>query len=197
MDIFKRSRRRKSGSLQLSINAIVILVMAMVVLGLGLTFIRGLFNKGTDNLGSVLDNTQLENPASPEDIITIDRVIQANRGETVPVRIGFYNKWTTQTIAPATAGGSPTGSPGGTSPLSCSGPNGDLNKGEVSLSSPGATVNNGEAKAFEALLTVSDGNNNIAAPGTGTYICTVQIFGGQGDWPGSNPSEQFRLEIVG
>ena len=71
MKLFGQTLRRR-GSLQLSINAIVILVMAMVVLGLGLTFIRNLFGGAQENFGRIIDNTQLENPASPDNPITIE-----------------------------------------------------------------------------------------------------------------------------
>ncbi|MFP4524223.1 MAG: hypothetical protein ACLFO2_02850 [Candidatus Woesearchaeota archaeon] len=184
MDIFKRSRRRKSGSLQLSINAIVILVMAMVVLGLGLTFIRGLFSKGTENLGSVLDNTRLENPANAEDVMTIDRVVTTSKGKTVPLEIGFYNKDSQQTVGP-------TGSQGnydGEDYLNCVGGGADNQVNGITLNSMSATVNSGEAKGFEALVSVDDD-----VP-IGTYICTVRMVGGD---DGELASKQFRLEVVG
>jgi len=91
MDIFKRSRRCKSGSLQLSINAIVILVMAMVVLGLGLGFIRGLFGQGQDSLTKVMDNNMLENKASYNDPFTLDRRVEVKIGEAQPIFMGIYN----------------------------------------------------------------------------------------------------------
>ena len=179
MDIFKRSTRRRSGSLQLSINAIVILVMAMVVLGLGLTFIRGLFNKGTENLGSVLDNTKLENPANPEQPMTVDRTVTTQAGDTARLRIGFYNKWQKGSFSPQGSGS------GGN--LVCQG-TGSNNPG-VPIASPQATVSNGEATAFEAVLRVPDDTL------PGTYVCTVEMVGGGSDYSGV--SKQFYLEVVG
>lgn len=91
MRLFDSRRKQKRASLQLSINAIVILVMAMVVLGLGLTFIRGLFDKGTDNLTNVIENTNLKNPASSEEPVTIDSNIKIKQNDEATIDIGFYN----------------------------------------------------------------------------------------------------------
>lgn len=181
MDIFKRSGRRKSGSLQLSINAIVILVMAMVVLGLGLTFIRGLFNKGTQNLGKVLDNSQLENPANPQNPLTVDQTVTASAGDEVKLRVGFYNKWNTHTYSVEGSG-----EQGG---VLCEGP-GQENSLSLTIASPSTTVSSGEAVGLQTVLEVPEENVY-----TGTYVCTIRIW--EGGNSGDVLSKQFFLEVVG
>ncbi len=90
MEIFKIGKRKK-GSMELSINAIVILIIAMTVLGLGITFIRSMFKSATGKLATGIENVDLAEQPSADKPITMPQTIEASRGGTVGVNIGFYN----------------------------------------------------------------------------------------------------------
>ncbi len=56
MRIFPLKKIKRTGSLNLSINAIVVLILAITMLGLGLGFIRGMFGKTTEELGKISED---------------------------------------------------------------------------------------------------------------------------------------------
>lgn len=83
-------KRRKDGSLNLSIQAIVILVMAMAILGLGLGFIRTLMGQGMDELSGSLVGVDLDNPPSADKPIENEPMkVKSNKESTF--KIGVYN----------------------------------------------------------------------------------------------------------
>lgn len=179
MKIFTRKKLDRSASLQLSINAIVILVMAMVVLGLGLGFIRGLFGKGTQNLGKAIDNSALKNPATADTPITVDRNVQIKMGRMAKLRVGFYNTENqVLTVTPTSTA------------LICNSPQG---VGTFTLSSATSTVEPGQATAFEAILFAPATGSGITPKNT--YVCPMQpSLSAAGITP---PSTQFYVEVIG
>src|SRR5210317_1185478 len=87
-------KRRKDGGLNLSIQAIVILVMAMAVLGLGLALVRNVFFNADKAVIKAIDNSLLENPASAQNPVTVDRNVEFRIGKKAKVEMGFYNSGT-------------------------------------------------------------------------------------------------------
>ena len=161
-------QRNKDGSLNLSIQAIVILVMAMAVLGLGLGFIRGLITKGEENLGSAIENAELENPATAQNIITSDRTVKLKKGKTAVMSIGFYNEGSSSiSVEPEIPN------------------NGCVNASgtdvSFNISTPSQNVPAGEAIGFKAIL-------NTYGATVGTYSCSLNVSGYM---------EQFTVEISG
>jgi hypothetical protein len=188
MKIFFSRAKNKRGSLEISINAIVILVMAMVVLGLGLGFIRGLFTKGSDNLGIVLDNAALDNPASADKPITIDQTIKIRAGGSGNIRIGYYN--TNQ--FPVTAKPVPTVTEN-TYVLTCKTAKGDNTP--VRISSLSATVAPGKDVGFKAIVALEP-TGGVAAVSGDTIICPLNmaLTAASGSTP-TPRSAQFFIEV--
>tara|TARA_Y100000310_G_scaffold183350_1_gene183474 strand:- start:1833 stop:2453 length:621 start_codon:yes stop_codon:yes gene_type:complete len=63
--------KNKKGDLSLSINAIIILILAITMLGLGLSFIRGLFTAAEDKVEEVTSATELVNPPTRDNPVTL------------------------------------------------------------------------------------------------------------------------------
>ena len=169
MDIMGLSKRRRRGSLQLSINAIVILVMAMVVLGLGLGFIRGLFGQGQESLTKVMDNNMLENKATYNEPFTLDRNVKVKVGEATPVFMGIYNKGQ----SPDTfAIFSPFDN--NNADIKCQRTDDNMNSDpdEISVVFPdNVGVDAGEGVGVRGSVLVPE------AAGSGSYVCTVKAVG--------------------
>lgn len=146
-------RRRKDGSLNLSIQAIVVLVMAMALLGLGLGFIRGLLGKSQAQFETAIDNAQLENPATSSNPITVDRTVKIKSDDTAKMRIGFYNAGSPDSFTPELDS-------------DCEGAGFDLESGAQA-------VPTGEARGYEALI-IAD--NTVDAGSS--HVCTIK-FGSQ------------------
>ena len=167
-------QRRKDGSLNLSIQAIVILVMAMAVLGLGLGFIRGLITKGEENLGSAIDNAQLENPADATRPITFDKKVRVKAGETSDLNVGYYSSAGNDNVSIKKSSCVPsTGTTQGTT---------------ITISSPSQGVAAGQAVGFRALVTTQSTTE------TGTYVCSATA---DGNTDSEDKSFQFIVEVTG
>ncbi len=204
----------KKASLQLSINAIVVLVMAMVVLGLGLTFVRGLFGQGGDQLGKTISNNDLKNPASAEIPLTIDNHIKVKLGKSSTLSVGYYNSGSSGEEVFA------TGAQLATNVIGCY--NEDGAQAVFRLSSPGAEVNAGEAAGYEVSVKPLHAGAEIATPAnlydtatqagldaysacvtsggcgdvvpTGLYVCSIQV--GIAGLTGVQ-SGQFQVTVTG
>src|SRR3989338_5909455 len=68
--IVKHSHSKKA-DLSLSTNAIVILILAITILGLGLTFVRGLFKQAETKVSETFSATELANPPTRDNPVTI------------------------------------------------------------------------------------------------------------------------------
>ncbi len=142
---------KKKGSLELSINAIVILVLAITLLGLGLTFIRGLFGKATDKLGGFVDATDLDNPPTAENPISIPDTIEITAGSTRELKVGFYNK------ASSTKQNVEFTLNGACSPALTA----------LKIVSPTITVKPSNAQGFKIIISVPSGTS------ADTYVCEI------------------------
>jgi len=81
---------KKRASLSLSIEAIVIIILAITLLGLGLTFMRQFIGKGSEQLGSILDISKLDQPATINEPITAKETINVQIEKPSELTIGFY-----------------------------------------------------------------------------------------------------------
>ncbi len=85
----------KKASLNLSINAIVILILAITMLGLGLTFMKTMFGKVTDQFGEVSSEIETEIikklESSSSRLEFTNTQIEMKRGEEKTVYFGVYN----------------------------------------------------------------------------------------------------------
>lgn len=156
---FKNSRK---GSLELSVNAIVILVMAIAILGLGLAFIRGALQKGQAQVFKAIDNAELENPATADKPVTVDRNVQVKVGSTAQVRLGYYNSGSEPVDA----------TPSLTSCYSSTNPTNSIVT-QFTLSSGSQSVGAGKAVGFQGLLGTVAATTLVQ----GAYVCTVEIGG--------------------
>lgn len=148
-------RRRKDGSLNLSIQAIVVLVMAMALLGLGLGFIRGLMGKSQAQFETAIDNAQLENPASATNPVTVDKTVKIKSAGTAKISAGFYNSEASDvTVKPSVSG--------------C---------GPLVLASGDQTVPGGQARGFSGVLSGTPTKDNV--------VCTIEFKTGSGTIKGS------------
>ena len=66
-----RHYKSKKADLSLSTNAIVILILAITILGLGLTFVRGLFKQAESKITEVTSSTELANPPTRDNPMTV------------------------------------------------------------------------------------------------------------------------------
>ncbi|MBT4824961.1 hypothetical protein HN695_01780 [Candidatus Woesearchaeota archaeon] len=83
-------RFSKKASLNLSVNAIVVFVLAFSMLGVGL-FVTNLIKENVAQGIKSLDVTELDNPASAEEPITIPKEVQLKKGKERLLKVGYYN----------------------------------------------------------------------------------------------------------
>ena len=82
----------KRADLSLSTNAIVILILAITILGLGLTFVRGLFQQAESKILEVSSTTELANPPTRDNPITLaPSQIKLRNNEQKKVTLAFLN----------------------------------------------------------------------------------------------------------
>ena len=153
----------KKADLSLSINAIVILILAITVMGLGLTFIRGLFKGATEKLGGALQATDLRNPPSLENPLTIDKRITISAGDKKPIEIGVYNTNTQDELADAKP-----------SIDKCVNSAGDeYAQGDLfAIAAPAQTIAPRGTAGYSSILSITAENLE-----SDTYICTVIVAG--------------------
>jgi len=85
-------KRRKKGSLELSINSIVIVILAIVMLGLGMTFMRGLFKQIKTKVSEAVDANELTNPPTADNPLTVAPAeISLRQTENGKVILAFLN----------------------------------------------------------------------------------------------------------
>ncbi|MBN1275637.1 hypothetical protein JXA12_05095 [Candidatus Woesearchaeota archaeon] len=220
MGIFdQRLRKDRSASLQLSINAIVVLVMAMVVLGIGLTFIRSMFDKATRNLGSIVDDTKIDNPASFDDPLTVESTVSVRAGKSKQFEVGFYNK------ANAAVRAGPA-SNDNKEYIACIDKNGlttffllaspthaveaGQGTGFIVIASPYGTqipgknidswISNPEEKQDDIAKAFDGDDPMLGNVMTGSYVCTLEMFIAEAAQPTvelPSLSEQFIIEVTG
>ena len=86
----------KKGDLSLSITAIVVIVIAFVVLGLGLTLTRTIFREAEKKLPEAISVIDFETKPTSDNPITIPQTLEIGRGAEETMKLGFYNKQTTE-----------------------------------------------------------------------------------------------------
>ncbi|MBU1200971.1 MAG: hypothetical protein KJ583_01500 [Nanoarchaeota archaeon] len=165
--------RNKKGSLNLSIEAIVILVMAMAILGLGLGFIRGLITKGQGQFTTAIDNAELENPATADNPMTVDRTVNVKTKGTGRMKIGFYNGGANELLnaQPILSGEC---KPDGTN--------------SITFQSGPQKIGIGEGKGWEVLVKDNASGSSVGS----TTICTLKFNDGSNIFA----SRQFQVNIV-
>jgi hypothetical protein len=92
-------RRSRKASLDLSVNSIITFVLAFAMLGVGLYFTNMIKDKIANGTIKVLDSNNLENPADPQNPVTIPREVTLRRGGKLTLDIGFYNSGNSQADA--------------------------------------------------------------------------------------------------
>lgn len=191
-------RHNKKASLELSINAIVIIILAISLLGLGLMFMKNFMSKGSEQFGSIIEGTKIENPASPINPLTYPSEISMASGETKTIDIGFY-------CDQATPCGSTSTNVGGLRPFIISDTGSDVlitnlagttefakiyrcspstpTKIMDKLPASQTALNNNEI-SFTALPTTVTAHTNVGFKATiktgpvmtaGTYLCTIFV----------------------
>jgi hypothetical protein len=169
-------RKNKRSSLSLSVNAIVVFVLAFAMLGVGLWFVNEIRKGLGDTTGDVFDISDLKNPPTSDNPITISENINLKRGGSVELDVGFYNV-RAQDVADATVGikecvynneDQPGGSasekvPDGTDPA--------VPSQLPSITSPSTTVKASEGAGFKIIM--KEKGKLIA--GT-TYVCSLCIY---------------------
>jgi hypothetical protein len=97
---------RKTGGMELSINAIVILIIAMVVLGIGILFIRGMFAKAQTTTFKALSAQETTNPASADRPFVADKeIILSTTNPTASLAVSVYNTGTSAIVANSSENG--------------------------------------------------------------------------------------------
>jgi len=122
----------------------------MAILGLGLGFIRTLMGQGQDQFTTAIDNAQLENPATADNPVTVDRTVDVKSGKSARFKLGFYNIDTlgSGNFGPALSG--------------CD---------NFTIKSGNQTVGIGSATGYEVLISTT------ASVGT-EDVCTINIMEG-------------------
>ena len=91
---------QKRGALQLSINAIVVLILAITMLGLGLSFIKNIFGKATqefEEVGGVIHDQLIEQMKETDKIVDLSgAVYEIEPGKKQIVYIAFKNDQSSQ-----------------------------------------------------------------------------------------------------
>ena len=85
-------QKSKKGDLSLSTNAIVILILAITILGLALTFVRGLFKQAETKVAETFSATELSNPPTKDNPVTISPgILTLRQKESGKAVIAYYN----------------------------------------------------------------------------------------------------------
>ena len=87
-----KRRRKKQGSLSLSVNAIVVMVIAFVVLGLALTFTKIIFRGGQEQLERAIGVPKFEQEATADNPITISDNVNLPAKKVTKLTFQYYNK---------------------------------------------------------------------------------------------------------
>ena len=167
----------RKGSMELGVNAIVILIIALAILGLGIAFVTNLFRSGSDKLGTIIDNTQLQIHADAVNPIVFEK-------EELDIKQGKNTKLTVSVYNDGFAGNPPNGVT-----LDIEGCRNSLNEESYDfiMSAPPQNINPGTDAGYLAIIT---------APGTDkdpdTYICTIRAYANNG----GETSKQIIINVI-
>ena len=172
----------KKAALNLGISTVVVLVIAMVLIGAGISFIRTFFAAGESQLLGAFDIGDFERqPDSTNPIVLQAGRIQGGPGDTISVRLGFYN----------TEDASDFTFDVGT----CSSA---LDSESANIDAIAQRVNTREAAGFITRFTIPEFADET--PGeqrtAGTYVCTIQVHEARDDGqPTGNAVRSTQMEI--
>jgi hypothetical protein len=181
----------KKASMELGISTVVVLVIAMVLIAGGIAFIRGFFNKGTNELSKGFDLSELETKPTGDNPLVFAQGtgITLKSGVEEKVKIGFFNKATTPKTTNISFSGCTYSGDGDVSKCSSS-----MGVIPIMTAVP-KIVSSGDSFGFVTLVKASCKGADGSTPKlpSGKYICNIQAVD---DTKNMLAENQFIFEVT-